>query len=790
MKHRKPLVRVYPFLFLLLVATGALAGATLVTSCTDRDLYKWSSEPYRADKLTVSGTVCSDDPRQQNFPVKILFLVDSSSVVLDENNDSTGNRGKAVAEIIQNLEKKKNYEFGIIRYSGYVESMIDGGFTRDTSLLEAQTVSLQGAYLGCQSGSNCRDLEGAINLASSIITGDVLSSDPGVVSRTSYILVLFSTGGPIPAIGRCACRDFNTETDADKWSGCPWTECDANPSQGNLPSCPAAHSNNPAWTSINCPDTFSHWVLPNDPSQGIKNTPPGCKPCELCCVYPAEGRPQSCEERTLTGTVRELRSFALANGAAQFQFHTTYLPDESNQPAVSPFKPPACECAGSVDCAKEADHERSARLLIQLAFAGDGSYKQLRDEQGTPRISFEHVDLFTSRHPLLFKELIVTNSSVLSSDRGLLADSDQDGLSDQAEATLNTCPRDPDTDGDGITDAVEVKLARDPLVAEEALECLDLTSLTETMPDLCSTTVGATKEQRLYRDSDQDGLNQCEERLLGTNDSLYDSDADGIPDNVEFIAGTNYLAVDHLNDPDFDGVVNREEIRSHTDPRANDAQEQLDLAYRYEITDEGIRPVVSYTPPPTITGVDILNASAASTAGVGFLRYDAGDPNDPTKPPTLSWRDPGDMSPGTDYGPPVDISKPLQEGYKLPSFREERFITVFVRGRDQYLKSGATDQIVISTADRNCIRFRVRNITLLETLASRYARGGTYVNSRKGDNFIYLHFAEAPEDAKSGYGIFRVASQVIQYLKGPPEKRTPMVPEVVIPDERFVIRAD
>lgn len=752
------------------------------TTCTDVGLYKWTKDPFQANKLAVSGTVCSDDPRQRDFPVKVLFLIDTSQSLLDPLNDNAGQRGKAVDTVITSWSKNPNYHFGVISYGGTVRNLVEDGFTRDTSLLAAAATTVQGSSGGCQAG-RCRDLEAAVSLASSIITGDILAGDKGEVARTSYVIVLFAGGAQVPALGRCACRDRDAEVEPNKWPNCGWAECDASPAAGQTPACPTTN-----YAGTNCPDTYTHWVLPeNAVANGLGSVPAGCAPCELCCIYPAGGRADSCEERRIVGTVRDLKTFATKNGAAQLQFHSTYLPDLVTRTAPDPYAALPCNCP-SGDCSVTADRARATRLLVEMAYAGGGSFKSFYDEAGGKKlpITFEHVDLFTARDPLIIKELVVTNANALATDRGLQADSDQDGLPDDQEERLGICPSDPDTDGDGVSDLIEVKLARDPLVAEEPLECVDLDSTIITLDALCAKTgEPKTKEQRIYDDKDRDGLNACEERLLGTDDSLFDSDADGLPDKVELVAGTNYLAVDPLQDPDFDGLLNRDEVRTHTDPRANDAQEQLDLAYRYEEVDEGIKPVLSFSQPPTITGVAVRTASSSSQPGVGLLRFDPGDPNDPTKPPTLAWQDAADGTNG--FGPAVNVAVARKDGYKLQSFRDDRYIRVMVDGQGHYPPKLTVDRIVISGAMRNCLRFRVRNITLLTTRQAYAMTPQGPLKGTGGDNTVYIYFAQAPKEAKDGYGIFRVASALLNYQEGPPETRTPKQAELTFTDDDFVI---
>jgi hypothetical protein len=252
------------------------------------------------------------------------------------------------------------------------------------------------------------------------------------------------------------------------------------------------------------------------------------------------------------------------------------------------------------------------------------------------------------------------------------------------------------------------------------------------------------------------------------------------------VAGTNYLAVDQLIDSDMDGVVNRDEIRGHTDPRSADSQSALDLSYRYEEVDEGIKSILSFSQPPTITGVTLKNISAASGPGLGYLKF--------TPPSQLSWKDGEDTSAGGDFGDPVDVSKPNADGYKLLSCRKpapggprcapesaDRYITVTVDGAAAYPPADRVDMITVSSAPRNCLRFRVRNVTLMETGMHRLL--GT-----PGNNNVKVYFSEAPRNAKDGYGIFRLRDIQLNYRKGPPETRTPHDAEITIADDDFVIK--
>jgi hypothetical protein len=771
----------------------------------------------------VSGNVCTDDLHQSDFPIKVLFMIDVTQGVRGSKNDPNGMRGKAIEDMIGLWGKNPNYHFGVTIFGSKAKNLLVDditqkpiGFTRNFSKLSSAVAQIKSGGGGdpvtqCRAG-RCRDIRAAISLTNSIITGDVLASDPGEVARTTYVLILFSGGPPVPPLGRCACRDKDEEKAGGEWEGCPWKEC-----EGCKVTCPAQTickgsdcypvCNPPCDSDEYCDPSQAGWqcvegkptALPTVPAlstvpMSIPDTftfrvPPPDKPGGTCkqqtCVFAAGGHPESCEEKLLVQDVRELLTFTIKNGAGQFQLHATYLPDmETRQDTDAYYPPGPAPCLGDA----KADHARATRILSQMAYAGGGSFTKFTSAGAIPD-GFLKIgrDLYATSDALVFKELVVFNRNVLAQAEDIFPDTDADGLVDAVEEKIGTCVSDEDTDGDGLKDSVEVKLALDPLKIDKPVECIDLKTAQETDDDPCNE--GMSKDWLHYtEDKDNDELNACEERLLGTDDSLFDTDADGIPDRIEFLVGTNYLSVDPLHDSDLDGIVNREEIRGHLDPRSNDTQDQLDLAYRYEEVDEGLKQVLSYTQPSAVTGVMIKNVSPQTTPGVGWLKFDPGPP------PTLAWRDYGDMDTGGNFGPAVDVTKPSKEGYVLTSCRIEsgsgggctedsklKYVTVWVDGPDSYPPKTLVEKINISAAKRNCLRFTVRNITLMQTKKDR-------VLKTNGNNTVDIYFAEAPQRAKSGYGIFRIASIRLNYIKDPPpERRTPKTPEITFTDEDFIL---
>jgi hypothetical protein len=170
-------------------------------------------------------------------------------------------------------------------------------------------------------------------------------------------------------------------------------------------------------------------------------------------------------------------------------------------------------------------------------------------------------------------------------------DTDGDGLEDGAEAALGTDPHDPDSDGDGLRDGWEAAHGFDPLAPGDGPLDPDGDGLTNAQEQALGTDPN-------HIDSDRDGLEDGDEVAAGTDPASADTDGDGLDDGAEYIHGADPLNPDTDgdgmpdgwevlhgflplaaqtdgvhgpdDDPDGDGLTNREESLIWTDPFLDD----------------------------------------------------------------------------------------------------------------------------------------------------------------------------------------------------------------------------
>ena len=241
-----------------------------------------------------------------------------------------------------------------------------------------------------------------------------------------------------------------------------------------------------------------------------------------------------------------------------------------------------------------ADLYANALFTRGLAAYSSGSgpaYSATYGAQG-PRAWQQHILCFNNVYPtynFAAAHILGTGTDPLDPDM------DGDGLLDGVEIAAGTDPFAADTDGDGMPDAWEVRYGFDPLVWNDPAANSDSDGLTDLQEALNGTNPfsedtdgdGLNDDAEVAaglsptsRDTDCDGIEDADELLIVTNPLQPDSDGDTLPDGWEWKYGMDPTADntadadpgnDPFADPDTDGLNNQQESDTGTDPYNEDS---------------------------------------------------------------------------------------------------------------------------------------------------------------------------------------------------------------------------
>lgn len=213
----------------------------------------------------------------------------------------------------------------------------------------------------------------------------------------------------------------------------------------------------------------------------------------------------------------------------------------------------------------DVDVPEARSLLEKMAKAGKGEAYSF----DTGDIDFDKLtDVMIKKVSTSLSDIIVNNlNMVWDMEVGqLLPDSDGDFISDRMERSLGSDPHNADTDGNGVRDGIEM------LLDSKGRPCRD----EKCNPARATVFTGCYKPgTKELLDTDGDGLYDCEELALGTDEKKVDSNGNDLPDylSVKFALpatknanGTDSPPANGV-DSDFDGLTNLPEVKLNTPPR-------------------------------------------------------------------------------------------------------------------------------------------------------------------------------------------------------------------------------
>jgi hypothetical protein len=204
------------------------------------------------------------------------------------------------------------------------------------------------------------------------------------------------------------------------------------------------------------------------------------------------------------------------------------------------------------------------------------------------------------------KDVFFINESQKVEKGEMVMDLDRDGLSNAVDNSpyLNLDYRLGDSNNDGYSDLLMFVVGITSADQQNIRLCLNPTD-----------------------DFDEDGLNDCEEHLLHTNEQDFDTDGDGLPDIMEIKYGMNPLDVnDAQQDADNDGYTNYREIQRNSPV----FESSTEVTEKFATSTEIVSYNTTETPCHTVFAKDIpiVNVSNGNLIRFSLIEEVSGNPAD------------------------------------------------------------------------------------------------------------------------------------------------------------------
>lgn len=721
-----------------IVLGATVLGGALLGGCTDARLAKSVDDdvPVFDNKVALTGKFCTSDPSDLQFPLKVLFIIDTSQSMnvndpLDltelDTTQATG-RSRSIRGVIT-----KFIDLGLQFPPVYCNTGVPGcerGSTSCASCGAAGTnlcvgpecwvdpntwssgiplcpppATFNGTCLplcdvtkaGCLPGEkNCPDCPNPNDRCIKGVCGKQL--DPGV----KFAIIRFGSAKQVITRDENGQEGFTNDPRElvtalpQVNNGGSVTDYEGALSEAfNLLSRDMRDARDAGTTALNRSKYVVIFLSDGQPDPRINgqddwdSLPSGVKQDLL------QGNPEDIITNYNVPTailrrVSDIMSLKAVFRVGNIKLHTAYL-------------------SGDAPAWKQ---EQATGLLEQMANIGQGTFRNFKNGEA---INFLDVDFSTLKRVFRLKNFIVSNSNGRPSGGLTIKDSDGDGIEDRLERAAGMDPTKLDTDNDGFSDTLEY------FFRTSGWDPLDPTDAD------CSLAANDRDGDGKIDDTDGDGLYDCEERFLGTNRNLFDSDADGIPDGLEVRFGTNPVTNDVLADLDFDGMPNGDEIRLHTDPRSDDAAHRSRASYRYKVVRTG-------------DGIETVGTSCSV------------DDDCPQKKSCIG----GYCQCGTVVDCSTQTACATDAECTVAGESCDNSVCTSKATCELVTDALPKDKVCATRKNITCYDYKVENVQLVTTAA-----GPTQPDS--GWNLIYLYMGEAPFDNPDGFGNFKVACFKARY---------------------------
>jgi len=569
-------------------------------ACTEAKLEKIPPEPvYRDDKLEVFGSLCTREPETLTFPLRVLFVVDASVSMeaTDPPDPVTGltSREQAVMDTWTRLldQGPEGVRVGVLRFSAEAQSRtpidLDGDGLADTYYTADRTL-LTAATRSLGVTDRTTNFSNALGEAYFEMRTEFIAADLESLPLSKYVIIFLSDGIP----------------DTDD------TDSRGNAEDEILESVDALNELAKTFR-VGGFSFHTAYISGGDGSAGDRI---------------AQDLLQKMAKRG-NGSFRSFASgeeinFLFVDFSVLKRVFTMKSLIAVNLNVIQDLRqvPDVDELLASLNLGAELEDEDVAAVDVAEDDADAAEEVEL-----TPLTLDSLDDDIVLVNPMSFGDL---NGSSVAECGEPMVDSDGDGLSDLIEVKIGSHALVRDTDDDGLNDLLEWEFMNSglaPLVVNKACytpnPCIDADTdgfcdcsldtnadgacdcasdpeapclddfghdcLDADLDGWCDCPDRNADGLCDYKDGDGDGLHDCEEVFFGTAQNGNDTDADGLPDMIEVRFQTNPTVVDNMDDADFDRTDNGVEVMGNTNPQCDDASLRSRIAYRYDLADLGLK---------------------------------------------------------------------------------------------------------------------------------------------------------------------------------------------------------
>lgn len=190
-----------------LTLLGLLAlGLFAITSCTDTNLYSPTRAKAQADRLTLKGRVCTEDPVRSRFPVRLILLVDRANGPLFAKYDPGGRRVQVLQDFVKDTLNIPKTSVAVIGYGARPTKLAPkkGNFTKNPGKLFGALGQLS-ISRPCAGGNSCRDYREALRSARALVEGDIATLPAGARVLTQYVVLMVNGGQHKPLLHPLDC---------------------------------------------------------------------------------------------------------------------------------------------------------------------------------------------------------------------------------------------------------------------------------------------------------------------------------------------------------------------------------------------------------------------------------------------------------------------------------------------------------------------------------------------------------------------------------------------------------